>query len=164
MSCRIPHKLRFRGEQLSAHFWLWFCPRIYYAFLRLVILLPSWKIKQNTSLGVCLHCSLIRCEYSCGIVGDEEEWEQQCAWHSAFMSGLDKVDVSMDRLQQDNEKWTSQAGEWSTNLNETVRTIVSGHIPDITDRWFFWSKIRKSLTKSRFVLNRCTTDHMILTI
>ncbi|KAF7198972.1 putative LOC107380336-like protein [Nothobranchius furzeri] len=49
--------------------------------------------------------------------GDEEEWDQQCVWHSTLMSGLDKLDVCVDQLQQDYEKWKSQAGDWSTNLN-----------------------------------------------
>ncbi|XP_069003414.1 uncharacterized protein [Embiotoca jacksoni] len=57
-------------------------------------------------------------------LGDEEEWDQQCVWHSELMSGLDKVDVCMDQLQQDNDKWMTQAEEWSTNLNAMVRTVA----------------------------------------
>uniref|UniRef100_A0A087XIS7 Uncharacterized protein n=1 Tax=Poecilia formosa TaxID=48698 RepID=A0A087XIS7_POEFO len=55
--------------------------------------------------------------------GDEEEWDQQCGWHSALMSGLDKLDVCMDQLQQDNETWTSQPGDWSTNLHAMDREL-----------------------------------------
>ncbi|XP_054884666.1 uncharacterized protein LOC129359222 [Poeciliopsis prolifica] len=55
--------------------------------------------------------------------GDEEEWDQQCGWHAALMSGLDKLDVCMDQLQQDNEKWTSQPGDWSTNLHAMDREL-----------------------------------------
>ncbi|MEQ2298857.1 hypothetical protein AMECASPLE_009622 [Ameca splendens] len=55
--------------------------------------------------------------------GDEEEWDQQCAWHSAFMSGLDKLDVFMDQLEEDNKKRASQPGEWSTNLHVMDREL-----------------------------------------
>lgn len=85
-----------------------------------------------------LYCSTIRHEYSWLIVGDEEEWDQQCGWHSALMSGLDKLDVCMDHLQQDNEKWTSQKEDWSANLHVMVRTIVSRLISDITVGAFFF--------------------------
>ncbi|XP_041849904.1 uncharacterized protein si:dkey-103g5.4 isoform X3 [Melanotaenia boesemani] len=56
-------------------------------------------------------------------MGDEEEWDQQCVWHSALMSGLDKVDVCMDQLQQENEKRTTEAGDWSTKLHAMDREL-----------------------------------------
>lgn len=62
------------------------------------------------------------CIYLSLSVGDEDEWNLLCSWHSVLMSGLDKLDVCMDQLQQDNEKWKAQAGEWSTNLHAMVRT------------------------------------------
>ncbi|XP_017284465.2 uncharacterized protein si:dkey-103g5.4 [Kryptolebias marmoratus] len=56
-------------------------------------------------------------------LGDEDEWDQQCSWHSVLMSGLDKLDVCMDQLQQDNEKWKSKSGESSTNLHAMDREL-----------------------------------------
>lgn len=56
--------------------------------------------------------------------GDEEEWDQQCVWHSELLSGLDKLDMCMDQLQEDQEKWMAQAGDWSTNIHATVRTVA----------------------------------------
>ena len=52
--------------------------------------------------------------------GDEEEWARQCSWHSELLSGLDKVDVSMEQLQQEQEKWTTWGGDWPTTLRATV--------------------------------------------
>ncbi|XP_061576516.1 uncharacterized protein LOC133442523 [Cololabis saira] len=49
--------------------------------------------------------------------GDEDEWDQHCVWHSALMSGLDKLDVYMDQLQQEKKKRMTQAGVWSTKLH-----------------------------------------------
>lgn len=59
------------------------------------------------------------------VVGDEEEWEQQCVWHSDLMSGLDKVDVCMDQLQREQETWTTQTAGRSANLYSTVRAEAS---------------------------------------
>ncbi|XP_051254705.1 uncharacterized protein si:dkey-103g5.4 isoform X3 [Dicentrarchus labrax] len=47
-------------------------------------------------------------------LGDEEEWDQQCVWHSELVSGLDKVDVCMEQLQQEQEKCITQGGDWAT--------------------------------------------------
>lgn len=55
------------------------------------------------------------------LTGDEEEWDQQCAWHSELVSGLDKVDVCIEQLQQDQEKLTTQGGAWATTLQAMVR-------------------------------------------
>lgn len=54
-------------------------------------------------------------------IGDEQEWDQQCVWHSELVSGLDKVDVCMEQLQQDQEKWITQGGDWATTPHATVR-------------------------------------------
>ncbi|XP_044059103.1 uncharacterized protein si:dkey-103g5.4 isoform X2 [Siniperca chuatsi] len=51
-------------------------------------------------------------------LGDKEEWDQQCVWHSALVSGLDKVDVCMEQLQQDQEKWTTLGGDWDRELRQ----------------------------------------------
>ncbi|XP_036006035.1 uncharacterized protein si:dkey-103g5.4 [Fundulus heteroclitus] len=77
------------------------------------------KAAQRSSLALVLPphvLDILTC-------GDEEEWDQQCAWHSTLTSGLDKLDVCMDQLQQDNEKRTSQSGEWSTNLHVMDREL-----------------------------------------
>jgi len=65
-------------------------------------------------------------------VGDKEEWDQQCIWHSALMSGLDKLNVCMDQLEQDKEKWTTQTTEWCSKLHATVRTMALWFISDTT--------------------------------
>ncbi len=57
-------------------------------------------------------------------IGDEEEWDQQCVWHSELVSGLDKVDVCVEQLQQDQEKWITQGGEWATALHAMVRIMA----------------------------------------
>lgn len=46
-------------------------------------------------------------------VGDKEEWDQQCVWHSELVSSLDKLDVCLEQLQQDQEKWATQGGAWA---------------------------------------------------
>ncbi|XP_071353450.1 uncharacterized protein [Trachinotus anak] len=56
-------------------------------------------------------------------LGDEEEWDQQNAWHSELLSGLDKVDVCMEQLQQDQEKWTTQGGDWAPTLHAMDREL-----------------------------------------
>lgn len=56
-------------------------------------------------------------------VGDKEEWDQQCVWHSELVSGLDKVDVCVEQLQQDQEKWTTQGGDWATSQDAMVRIM-----------------------------------------
>ncbi len=67
---------------------------------------------------MCLCASLSVC------TGDGEEWEQQCVWHSELVSGLDKVDVCMVQLQQDQEKWMTQGGDWATALQAMVRITL----------------------------------------
>lgn len=52
--------------------------------------------------------------------GDEEEWDQQCSWNSALLSSLDKLDVSVEQLQQDEEKWITQGDDWPTTLQAAV--------------------------------------------
>lgn len=46
--------------------------------------------------------------------GDEEEWDRQYSWNSALLSSLDKLDVSMEQLQQEQEKWITQGDDWPT--------------------------------------------------
>ena len=74
-------------------------------------------------------------------LGDEEEWDQQCIWHSELLSGLNKVDVSMVQLLQDQEKWTTQRGDGAKTLEATVwiMTLLS----------FYW-KCREVPARSNF--------------
>ncbi|XP_067362811.1 uncharacterized protein [Channa argus] len=57
-------------------------------------------------------------------LGDREEWDQQCIWHSELMSGLDKVDVYIEQLRKDQERWTTQGREWTTKPNAMIRILV----------------------------------------
>jgi hypothetical protein len=41
---------------------------------------------------------------ACVCVGDEEEWELQCVWHSQLMSCLDSIEVTMEQLHCGQEK------------------------------------------------------------
>ncbi|XP_062377906.1 uncharacterized protein si:dkey-103g5.4 [Sardina pilchardus] len=36
--------------------------------------------------------------------GDEEEWEQQCVWQTELVTGLNKISVCVERMQQDQEE------------------------------------------------------------
>ena len=70
----------------------------------------------------------------CVCIGDEEEWDQQCVWHSELVSGLDKVDVWVEQLQQDQDKWTTQKGDWATTLHVMVRMalrFISGTVAEL---------------------------------
>ncbi|XP_036070856.1 uncharacterized protein si:dkey-103g5.4 [Oryzias melastigma] len=64
-------------------------------------------------------------------LGDGEEWDQDCAWHSALMSCLDKIDICMEQLQQDLEKWMIQAGERSTKLQTMDREVCQRELLEL---------------------------------
>lgn len=70
-------------------------------------------------LAACLVCASLSV-----YVGDGGEWDQQCVWHSELLSGLDKVDVCMEQLQQEQEKWITQGGDWTTSLQAMVRIMA----------------------------------------
>ncbi|XP_024910791.1 uncharacterized protein si:dkey-103g5.4 isoform X2 [Cynoglossus semilaevis] len=55
--------------------------------------------------------------------GDEEEWDQENVWQSELLSGLDKVDVCMERLQQEQEKWTRREGDWTSSVHTVGREL-----------------------------------------
>ncbi|XP_034556228.1 uncharacterized protein si:dkey-103g5.4 [Notolabrus celidotus] len=57
----------------------------------------------------CSHLALILPSNVLHILtlGDEEELDQQCVLHSELISGLEKVDVCMEQLLQDQEKWAT---------------------------------------------------------
>lgn len=96
-------------------------------------------------LAACLCVTPSVCE------GDQGEWEQQSVWLSELLSGLDKMDVYMEQLQQDQEKWTTQGGDWATKLHPLVSIMplwfVSG--PDdlfLIDMRFQMFKKKKNQT------------------
>ncbi|XP_022055821.2 uncharacterized protein si:dkey-103g5.4 isoform X1 [Acanthochromis polyacanthus] len=77
------------------------------------------RVVQHSHLSLILPPHVLRVL----TLGDEEEWDQQCVWHSELTSGLDKADVCVDQLQQDQEKWTTQAGDWPTHVHATDREL-----------------------------------------
>ncbi|XP_077422396.1 uncharacterized protein LOC144052329 isoform X3 [Vanacampus margaritifer] len=49
---------------------------------------------------------------------DEEEWDQHCVWYTELVSGLDMMDLCMEQLQQDQDKWSTQRGEeWTASVH-----------------------------------------------
>lgn len=52
--------------------------------------------------------------------GDEEEWDQQRSWHSELMSGLHKVDLSVEQLQHEQERWMTQGDGRPATLRAAV--------------------------------------------
>ncbi|XP_059389142.1 uncharacterized protein si:dkey-103g5.4 isoform X2 [Carassius carassius] len=50
--------------------------------------------------------------------GDEEEWEQQCYWHTELKAVLNRVSVSMERLQKDRDQLSAQETQ---HLNGKLR-------------------------------------------
>ncbi|XP_064840268.1 uncharacterized protein si:dkey-103g5.4 [Oncorhynchus masou masou] len=49
--------------------------------------------------------------------GDDKEWEQQCCWQTELVAGLDRVNVCVEKLQQDQERWTAQRGEQTPSIH-----------------------------------------------
>ncbi|XP_030008436.1 uncharacterized protein LOC115431886 [Sphaeramia orbicularis] len=79
----------------------------------------SAQTEAQRRAAQCSHLALILPPHVLRILtlGDEEEWDQHCAWHSELMSGLEKLDICIEQLQQDQEKWTAQEGDWATTLH-----------------------------------------------
>ncbi|XP_060902571.1 uncharacterized protein si:dkey-103g5.4 [Labrus mixtus] len=50
-------------------------------------------------------------------LGDEEEWDQQRVLHSELLSGLEKLDVCMEQLQQEQEKWAAKGRDQASALH-----------------------------------------------
>ncbi|CAB1347519.1 unnamed protein product, partial [Coregonus sp. 'balchen'] len=50
-------------------------------------------------------------------LGDDKEWEQQCCWQTELVAGLDRVNVCVEKLQQDHERWTAQRGEQTASIH-----------------------------------------------
>ncbi|XP_049582911.1 uncharacterized protein si:dkey-103g5.4 isoform X1 [Syngnathus scovelli] len=60
---------------------------------------------------------------------DEEEWDQHCVWYTELMSGLDMMDLRMEQLQQDQDKWNTQRGEeWTASVRLTDREPTLGEM------------------------------------
>ncbi|XP_051935125.1 uncharacterized protein LOC127609336 isoform X2 [Hippocampus zosterae] len=63
------------------------------------------------------------------ILVDEEEWDQHCVWYTELVSGIDMMDLRMEQLQQDQDKWSSQRGlEWAANVQSMDRELRLGEI------------------------------------
>ncbi|KAM4627455.1 uncharacterized protein ACJ7VT_002401 isoform 1-T1 [Polymixia lowei] len=72
----------------------------------------------------CSHLALLLPPHILHILTQgEEEWEQQCVWQSELVSGVDKIDVCIERLQQEQEQWTSQEGERALTLHAMDREL-----------------------------------------
>ncbi|KAL0973021.1 hypothetical protein UPYG_G00197840 [Umbra pygmaea] len=56
--------------------------------------------------------------------GDESEWELRCFWHSELGAGLDRVNVCVEKLQHNHERWTTQR----------ERPMASIHVTDLKMR------------------------------
>lgn len=82
-----------------------------------------WTPFKNAMLYILFALAAHLCASLSLCIGDGEEWDQQCVWYSELVSGLDKVDVCMEQWQQDQEKWTSQEGDWATSLQAMVRIM-----------------------------------------
>ncbi|XP_061538031.1 uncharacterized protein si:dkey-103g5.4 isoform X7 [Phycodurus eques] len=61
---------------------------------------------------------------------DEEEWDQHCVWYTELVSGLDMVDVCMQQLQQDQDKWSMQKGD-----ERTTSAHVMDREPRLGEIW-----------------------------
>ncbi|XP_037632372.1 uncharacterized protein si:dkey-103g5.4 [Sebastes umbrosus] len=90
-----------------------------------VELQDSAQTETQRRAAQCSHLALILPPHVLHILtlGDEQEWDRQCVWHSELVSGLDKVDVCMEQLQQDQEKWTTQGGDWATSFHALDREL-----------------------------------------
>ncbi|XP_067222022.1 uncharacterized protein si:dkey-103g5.4 isoform X4 [Chanodichthys erythropterus] len=62
------------------------------------------KALQNSELSLLLPAHVLHALTG----GDEEEWEQQCYWHTRFKAVLNRVSVSMERLQTDRDQLSVQ--------------------------------------------------------
>ncbi|KAI9538610.1 hypothetical protein NQZ68_012262 [Dissostichus eleginoides] len=77
------------------------------------------RVAQHTQLALILPPHVL----DILTLGDEQEWDRQCVWHSELVSGLDKLDVCMEQLQQDKEKWTTHGGDWNTPVHVMDREL-----------------------------------------
>ncbi|KAJ7990490.1 hypothetical protein DPEC_G00300860 [Dallia pectoralis] len=55
--------------------------------------------------------------------GDEKEWEQECCWHTELMAGLDRVNVCVEKLQHDHERWRAQRREQRPPVHGTDQKV-----------------------------------------
>ncbi|XP_048016115.1 uncharacterized protein si:dkey-103g5.4 isoform X5 [Megalobrama amblycephala] len=62
------------------------------------------KALQNSELSLLLPAHVLHTLTG----GDEEEWEQQCYWHTRLKAVLNRVSVSMERLQTDRDQLSVQ--------------------------------------------------------
>lgn len=79
-----------------------------------------FRVLFGLALSLCASLSVCVC------AGDREEWEQQCIWHTELVSGLDKVDVCVEQLQQEQDIWIMKGGDCTTSIQAMVSTM--GHV------------------------------------
>ncbi|CAL1570452.1 unnamed protein product [Knipowitschia caucasica] len=75
----------------------------------------SSQAEAQRRAAVCSHLALIlpqHVHYTL-IKGDEEEWLVHCAWQSALESAFDKLEVCLEQLQQEQERYTANENEWT---------------------------------------------------
>ncbi|XP_026082104.1 uncharacterized protein LOC113058425 isoform X2 [Carassius auratus] len=72
------------------------------------------KALQNSELSLLLQAHVLHALTG----GDEEEWEQQCHWHTELKAVLNRVSVSMERLQKDRDQLSAQETQ---HLNGKLR-------------------------------------------
>ncbi|KAL1260729.1 hypothetical protein QQF64_008556 [Cirrhinus molitorella] len=62
------------------------------------------KALQNSELSLLLPAHVLHALTG----GDEEEWEQQCCWHTELKAVLSRASVSMERLRRDRDQLSKQ--------------------------------------------------------
>lgn len=114
-------------------------------------------------LAACLCVTPSVCE------GDQEEWEQQSVWLSELLSGLDKVDVYMEQLQQDQEKWITQGGDWATSLHALVSLMPLWFVSGLVDlflidmRFQMFKKKRSGPPGLAYIWPKCGCYPLVVT-
>ncbi|XP_075892174.1 uncharacterized protein LOC142895202 [Nelusetta ayraudi] len=68
-------------------------------------------------------------------LGDGEEWDRLCAWHSELSSALERLEVSAEQLKQDQEKRATQGGDWEANCRAQARGLRQ---TGCWEAWFSW--------------------------
>ncbi|KAK7156390.1 hypothetical protein R3I94_006451 [Phoxinus phoxinus] len=72
------------------------------------------KALQNSELSLLLPAHVLHALTG----GDEEEWEQQCYWHTGLKAVLNRASVSMERLRTDRDQPSEQETQ---HLGEKLR-------------------------------------------
>ncbi|XP_072314346.1 uncharacterized protein [Eucyclogobius newberryi] len=86
----------------------------------------SSQAEAQRRTAVCSHLSLILPPHVLHILtlGDDEEWHRHCAWQSKLLSGLENIEVCIEQLQQEQERYAAHKIEWTmshTSLDRQLR-------------------------------------------